>query len=251
MSSNRAAVRLLDEGRPEAGHEIGARFRLRRSADGAVGRAGFRRSDAEPDHRRLWRVRERRRDLSADADPQGRRRRRHCCCSKSRPQPQQAIRPVTAYLMADMLRGVIDGGTGYGVRQLRLHAPRRRQDRHHQRLQGRLVRRLHAVARDRRVGWLRPAADHSPQRLRRRARGADVDAVHEGRDQGPEGGWIARPRGAMRDARVNPPQTPEYRQADVEAEGETQEPAPAEQKKRGFWSKIFGGTMTAPRLGDS
>jgi membrane carboxypeptidase/penicillin-binding protein len=31
--------------------------------------------------------------------------------------PQQAIRPVTAYVMADMLRGVIDGGTGYGARQ--------------------------------------------------------------------------------------------------------------------------------------
>jgi penicillin-binding protein 1A len=31
--------------------------------------------------------------------------------------PKQAIRPVTAYLMADMLRGVIDAGTGYTARQ--------------------------------------------------------------------------------------------------------------------------------------
>ena len=37
---------------------------------------------------------------------------------ESHEKAQQAIRPVTAYLMADMLRGVIDGGTGYGVRQL-------------------------------------------------------------------------------------------------------------------------------------
>ena len=38
-------------------------------------------------------------------------------------KPQQAIRPVTAYLMADMLRGVIDGGTGYGVRQMGFTLP--------------------------------------------------------------------------------------------------------------------------------
>jgi len=36
---------------------------------------------------------------------------------------QQAIRPVTAYLMADMLRGVIDGGTGYGVRRMGFRLP--------------------------------------------------------------------------------------------------------------------------------
>jgi membrane carboxypeptidase/penicillin-binding protein len=39
------------------------------------------------------------------------------------PKSQQAIRPVTAYLMADMLRGVIDGGTAYGVRQLGFTLP--------------------------------------------------------------------------------------------------------------------------------
>ncbi len=37
--------------------------------------------------------------------------------------PQQAIRPVTAYLMADMLRGVVDSGTGYRVRQLGFSLP--------------------------------------------------------------------------------------------------------------------------------
>ena len=37
--------------------------------------------------------------------------------------PLQAIRPVTAYLMADMLRGVIDAGTGYGARQLGFSLP--------------------------------------------------------------------------------------------------------------------------------
>jgi penicillin-binding protein 1A len=36
---------------------------------------------------------------------------------EGRELPTQAIRPVTAYLMADMLRGVIDAGTGYTARQ--------------------------------------------------------------------------------------------------------------------------------------
>jgi 1A family penicillin-binding protein len=37
--------------------------------------------------------------------------------------PQQAIRPATAYLMADMLRGVIDAGTAYGARQMGFTLP--------------------------------------------------------------------------------------------------------------------------------
>ena len=37
--------------------------------------------------------------------------------------PLQAIRPMTAYLMADMLRDVIDSGTGYGARQFGFALP--------------------------------------------------------------------------------------------------------------------------------
>jgi 1A family penicillin-binding protein len=39
------------------------------------------------------------------------------------PAAVQAIRPDTAYLMADMLRGVIDAGTGYGARQRGFRLP--------------------------------------------------------------------------------------------------------------------------------
>ena len=38
-------------------------------------------------------------------------------------QPRRAIRAITAYLMADMLRGVIDGGTGYGARRFGFALP--------------------------------------------------------------------------------------------------------------------------------
>ena len=39
------------------------------------------------------------------------------CCSSRQKHRDQAIRPITAYLMADMLRGVIDAGTGNGARR--------------------------------------------------------------------------------------------------------------------------------------
>ena len=58
MSSNRAAVQLLTTVGLRADDEVGAGFRLRRSAGRAVGRAGLRRGDAERDHRRVRRVRE-------------------------------------------------------------------------------------------------------------------------------------------------------------------------------------------------
>ena len=76
-----------------------------------------------------------------------------------------------------MMRSVLNEGTGAGARARRLHARRRRQDRHDQRSARRLVRRLHARAADRGLGRLRrqPAA-----RAERRAGGAaDLDAVHE------------------------------------------------------------------------
>ena len=65
-----------------------------------------------------------------------------------------------------------------------LHAAGRRQDRDDQRLRRCLVCRLHAEAGGRRVDWLRPAQDDHRRRLRRRHRGAAVGPVHEGGDQG-------------------------------------------------------------------
>ncbi len=86
--------------------------------------------------------------------------------------------------MADMLRGVIDGGTAYGVRQMGFSLPAGGKTGTTNDYKRCVVHRLHAVARDRRVGRLRSPADDPPQRLRRGARRADVDAIHEGRDKG-------------------------------------------------------------------
>ena len=185
LSSNRAAVQLLTTVGLQQTMKSGARFRLRRPAGRAVGRARLRRGHAE---RRSPRPTARSRTTARCSIRTLMRRvvdRDGMVLFENKRKPQQAIRPVTAYLMADMLRGVIDGGTGYGVRQMGFTLPAGGKTGTTNDYQRRVVHRLHAVARDRRVGRLRPAADDPPQRLRRGARRADVDAVHEGRDQGP------------------------------------------------------------------
>ena len=80
-----------------------------------------------------------------------------------------------------MLDDVIDRGTGAAARRAGVRVRRRRQDRHDQRLQGRLVRRLLVVARRRRVGRLRPAADDRPRGLRLALRAADLERLHAAR----------------------------------------------------------------------
>ena len=159
---------------------------------------------------------------------------------EEQPQAQQAIRPVTAYLMADMLRGVIDGGTGYGVRQGGFTLPAAGKT---------------GTTNDYKDVWFvgfTPSlvtgvwvGYDQPQTIRRNGYAAELAVpmwtqFMKAATKGQKAAWIARPRGAIRDARLNPPPVPEYRQADAEAESETPERAPAEPKKRGFWSKIFG-----------
>ncbi len=68
----------------------------------------------------------------------------------------QVLDPLTAYQMISMLEGVVQRGTAQ-VRQGRRQAARR-QDRHDQRGQGRLVRRLLAGSRRRCLHGLRQAA---------------------------------------------------------------------------------------------
>ena len=100
--------------------------------------------------------------------------------------PQQAIRAVT-YLMADMLRGVIDGGTAYGVRQMGFSLPAggktgTTNDYHDAWFIGftpSLVAACGLATTSRR----RFAATAMPRACR-----ADVDKVHEGRDEGDEAG---------------------------------------------------------------
>ena len=71
-------------------------------------------------------------------------------------RPQQIIDPQTAYQITSMLEGVVQRGTGTSGPKVWQAA--RRQDRHHQRREGRLVRRLLARSRRRRVCRLRQSA---------------------------------------------------------------------------------------------
>ena len=89
--------------------------------------------------------------------------------------------------MTSMLQSVMDHGTGYPARARGFTLPGRRQDRHHGRLHGRLVRRLHAESRVRRVGGLRREEDHRAGHDRRARRAAGVDRLHDRRDPRPAG----------------------------------------------------------------
>ena len=64
----------------------------------------------------------------------------------------------------------------------RLQAAGRRQDRNDRRSCGRVVHRLHAEARRRRVGWLRSAATDHASRIRERGGRARMGGLHESRD---------------------------------------------------------------------
>ncbi len=132
-------------------------------------------------------------------------------------KPQQAIRPVTAYLMADMLRGVVDGGTGYGVRQLGFSLPAAGKT---------------GTTNDYKDAWFigfTPAlvtgvwvGYDQPHTIRRNGYAGELAVpmwtrFMKAATKGQRASWIVRPRGVMQDARLNPPE-----------------------EKRGFWSKILG-----------
>ena len=68
------------------------------------------------------------------------------------PEARQVLSPELAYVATQMLKGTIERGTGR--RGQGAGPPGRRQDGNHQRLLQRLVHRLHAPARHRRVGGL-------------------------------------------------------------------------------------------------
>lgn len=133
--------------------------------------------------------------------------------------PHQAIRPVTAYLMADMLRGVIDSGTGYGARQHGFSLPAGGKT---------------GTTNDYKDAWFigfTPSivtgvwvGYDQPQTIRRNGYAAELAVpmwakFMKAATKGHKANWVARPRGATRDVRVNPPP-----------------PLP----NKGWWSRVFG-----------
>ena len=138
---------------------------------------------------------------------------------ETKQQGQQAIRPVTAYLMADMLRGVIDGGTAYGVRQAGFTLPAGGKT---------------GTTNDYKDAWFIGFTPtlvtgvwvgyDQPQTIRRRGYAAELAVpmwtrYMKAATKGQRAAWIDRPGGAIRDARVNPPLLDD---------------------KRSFWKKVFG-----------
>jgi penicillin-binding protein 1A len=118
--------------------------------------------------------------------------------------------------MADMLRGVIDGGTGYGVRQLGFGLPAGGKT---------------GTTNDYRDAWFigfTPSlvagvwvGYDQPQTIRRAGYAAELAVPMWTRfmkvaTKGDPAQWVPRPRGANQDARVAP------------------------ERKRSFWSRIFG-----------
>ena len=100
---------------------------------------------------------------------------------------QRVLNETTVLGMIDMLYSVVENGTGRRAQHSR--HPRRRQDRHHERLQGCLVCRLHRqlhdgrLARERRLSFDQPAD-------RRHSAGRDLAEIHARRD-GVRGGEAA------------------------------------------------------------
>ncbi len=139
-------------------------------------------------------------------------------------QPLQAIRPVTAYLMADMLRGVIDAGTGNGARQLGFTLPAGGKT---------------GTTNDYKDAWFigfTPSivtgvwvGYDQPQSIRRNGYAAELAVpmwtrFMKAATKGHKAEWVNRPRGATRDARVSPSPLP----------------LPAPDQRKSWWSKVFG-----------
>jgi 1A family penicillin-binding protein len=133
--------------------------------------------------------------------------------------PLQAIRPRTAYLMADMLRGVIDAGTGYGARQSGFSLPAGGKT---------------GTTNDYKDAWFigfTPSivtgvwvGYDQPHTIRRNGYAAELAVPMWARfmkaaTKGHKAEWVTRPRSGLRDARLQA----------------------AQPAKRSFWSRVFGG----------
>jgi penicillin-binding protein 1A len=184
-------------------------------------------------------------------------------------EAQQAIRPITAYLMADMLRGVVDYGTAYGVRQAGFTLPAGGKT---------------GTTNDYKDAWFigfTPSivtgvwvGYDQPRTIRGHGYAAEIAVPMWARYMksavlGSKAEWLTPPRNAMRDARLNPPPVPSSTVASSPVPMPFPPPAvspskdagapplldsrdvrlahpPADekgeppQKKRGFWKKVFG-----------
>ena len=114
---------------------------------------------------------------------------------------EQVLDPLTAYQITSIMEGVIQRGTGVSIKIGGQTS--RRQDRHDERRQGPLVRRLFAGPRRRRLHRLRPPALNGQPCPGRPLRRADLPRLHDGCAEGQAG--HALPRAAWHQADLGRP----------------------------------------------
>jgi len=160
---------------------------------------------------------------------------------------RQVIKPITAYLMADMLRGVIDAGTGSGARRYGFALPAGGKT---------------GTTNDYKDAWFvgfTPSVVagvwigfDQPRTIRRGGYASELAVPMWARfmrasTQGNKAAWVKRPASANRDARLA---RAAVKVADAAANDDQAEPVVFDErgerqdppkKKRGFWSRIFGG----------
>ena len=154
---------------------------------------------------------------------------------------RQAIKPITAYLMADMLRGVIDAGTGSGARRYGFALPAGGKT---------------GTTNDYKDAWFvgfTPAVVagvwigfDQPRTIRRGGYASELAVPLWARfmktaTQGHKPAWVKRPASANRDARLARAEVRDDGERDervaLDERGERQDPP---KKKRGFWGRLFG-----------
>ena len=124
---------------------------------------------------------------------------------KNQPEPQlvdrreQVLDAMTAYQITSMMEGVVQRGTATVIARRR--QADRRQDRHHQRRERCLVRRLLARPRGRRLYRLRQAAQSRRSAHRRPYWPRRSQRLHEGRAGRQAGGAVPRARRHQADPR--------------------------------------------------
>ncbi|MDP2055614.1 MAG: penicillin-binding transpeptidase domain-containing protein, partial [Acidobacteriota bacterium] len=157
--------------------------------------------------------------------------------------PRQAIKPITAYLMADMLRGVIDAGTGSGARRHGFTLPAGGKT---------------GTTNDYKDAWFvgfTPSivtgvwvGFDQPRTIRSNGYASELAVPMWSRfmktaTNGHKATWVKRPAGANRDVRLakaEPKLDPEQPVLQTVAEDERGELQENPKKKRGFWGRLFG-----------
>lgn len=155
---------------------------------------------------------------------------------------RQVIRPITAYLMADMLRGVIDAGTGSAARRYGFTLPAGGKT---------------GTTNDYKDAWFvgfTPSVAagvwigfDQPRTIRRGGYASELAVPLWGRfmkaaTRGDKPAWVKRPAGANRDARLarGEPVAVEDRVITGDGVVLVAEQEPPKKKKKGFWGRIFG-----------